>query len=362
MTRERSGSTFSLAFLDIMFCGFGAVVLLVMIVNGKTLQKRDEVQGDLRAELERVAALEEFARSDHDALQNEVNSLERQARDLSAQAAEIQASIADQENENQGAAQSALERQRKIDELERRQVALGKDRSKLEEEAKGSSAKHLVGFDGEGQRQYLTGLKLGGKHTLILIDVSASMLDETIVNIVRRKLMSEAERRSAPKWKRVMRSLHWLIANLQPGKFFQVYSFNTMASAVVPGTDGQWMDSGDSSKLEAAIENSRLLAPQGGTNLEKAFMAIDQFRPRPDSVLLLTDGLPTQGGGNRARDSVSAEKRFKLFHQAALRVPAGVPINTLLFPLEGDPAAAAAFWKLAIVTAGSAITPSRDWP
>jgi hypothetical protein len=34
----------------------------------------------------------------------------------------------------------------------------------------------------------------------------------------------------------------------------------------------------------------------------------------------------------------------------------------MLFPIEGDPAAAAAFWSLAINTKGSFITPSRDWP
>jgi hypothetical protein len=30
--------------------------------------------------------------------------------------------------------------------------------------------------------------------------------------------------------------------------------------------------------------------------------------------------------------------------------------------MEGDPSAAAAFWQLAIMTQGSFITPSGDWP
>jgi hypothetical protein len=30
--------------------------------------------------------------------------------------------------------------------------------------------------------------------------------------------------------------------------------------------------------------------------------------------------------------------------------------------MEGDPMAAPAFWKLALATRGSLITPSRDWP
>ena len=54
----------SFAFLDIMFCGFGAVVLLVLILNGDVLRKREEHSQDLRAELKRVTTLEVFAR-DH---------------------------------------------------------------------------------------------------------------------------------------------------------------------------------------------------------------------------------------------------------------------------------------------------------
>ena len=40
---------------------------------------------------------------------------------------------------------------------------------------------------GQGDRQYLTGLKLGGARVLILVDASASMLDETIVEVIRRR-------------------------------------------------------------------------------------------------------------------------------------------------------------------------------
>ena len=53
-----------------------------------------------------------------------------------------------------------------------------------------SEGNRLREFKGEGDRQYLTGLKLGGQRTLILVDRSASMLDETIVNIIRRRNMS----------------------------------------------------------------------------------------------------------------------------------------------------------------------------
>jgi len=50
--RRRSPlSAFNLSFLDIMFCGFGAVVLLVLIVNSHMVEGRREKHKDLHAVL-----------------------------------------------------------------------------------------------------------------------------------------------------------------------------------------------------------------------------------------------------------------------------------------------------------------------
>ena len=81
-------------------------------------------------------------------------------------------------------------------------------------------------FTGDGQRQYLTGIQLGGENVLILIDSSASMLDESIVNIIRRRNMQEDLKRQAPKWQRTTAIAQWVIANLPLNADFQVWSFN----------------------------------------------------------------------------------------------------------------------------------------
>jgi hypothetical protein len=44
------------------------------------------------------------------------------------------------------------------------------------------------------------------------------------------------------------------------------------------------------------------------------------------------------------------------------RLPAGLPVNTILLPMEGDPMAASEFWRLAVDTRGSFMCPSKDWP
>ena len=52
--KRRSTSQFNLSFLDIMCCGFGAVVLLVMLLNGDMLTTRKEIVADLRSEVTRM--------------------------------------------------------------------------------------------------------------------------------------------------------------------------------------------------------------------------------------------------------------------------------------------------------------------
>jgi hypothetical protein len=83
---------------------------------------------------------------------------------------------------------------------------------------------------------------------------------------------------------------------------------------------------------------------------------------RPDNIMLLTDGLPTQGVGKTKRGSVSGEQRVKFFERAVKALPKNIPVNTILFPMEGDPLAAVLFWKLAVNTGGSFLTPTSDWP
>ena len=52
--QRRSITPFSLSFLDIMFCGFGAVVLLVLIMNANAVSEREQVFADHRSEIVRL--------------------------------------------------------------------------------------------------------------------------------------------------------------------------------------------------------------------------------------------------------------------------------------------------------------------
>lgn len=361
--RRGSSPTFGLAFLDIMFCGFGAVVLLVMLLHGKTLQVRDERIRDSSEHVERAEILYENAQEHLRRLRREVESIELEQGALAIEAGELRDRIAARTASVAQADRLARGQARKIEALRRKKQSLENATSLLKAEPTATqTGRSQVGFDGEGKRQYLTGLKLGGRRTLILLDASASMLDETVVNVIRRKIMAPSVRRNAPKWKRVVRSFHWLVSNLPADRQFQAYSFDTEVRALIPGSEGKWLGTDRPADLQRVIAAARKLAPQRGTDLEKAFAAIKRLSPRPDSVILLTDGLPTQGTGAASSGTISGEKRRELYRRAVDALPPGVPINTLLFPLEGDPLAAVSYWQLAIDTRGSFITPSRNWP
>ena len=89
---------------------------------------------------------------------------------------------------------------------------------------------------------------------------------------------------------------------------------------------------------------------------------ISQLRPAPDNIYLITDGLPTQGSKRIRGATISGRQRLNLFQSAVKAVPRGIPMNIILSPMEGDPEAANAFWKLAQMTNGSFMSPSEDWP
>jgi len=346
-----------------MFCGFGAVVLLVLIINSNTIAVRQERVADLSNELRReettnrlVRQHSEQLRLDSEVIRAALEALQKEQTELTGKINELREALAlESPSENAEDQITRLQAELKILEKKARQLA---EEKVIAEE----SGRQVRPFEGAGHRQYLTGLKLGGKRVLILIDSSASMLDRTIVNIVRRKVMDDAARRSAPKWQRALLTAEWIIANLPVDSSIQAYHFSENTSTLSTEEGSSWMAVTNSSRVDELLSNLRQIAPIGGTNLEEAFLKARSITPQPDNIILITDGLPTRRkAGNRAR-TIDAAGRAKLFDRAIRQLPAGVPVNVILFPIEGDPFAAVNYWKLAVDSGGSFLTPARDWP
>jgi hypothetical protein len=242
-----------------------------------------------------------------------------------------------------------------IEEGNRRLSAATKD--------KDQSGDRVKAFAGSGDRQYLTGLKVGGERILVLVDASASMLDDTLVNVIRMRNMPESRRLMSDKWRRTVATVDWITSQLPKKSKFQVYAFNTQAQPLVAGSAGRWLDGGDAEALNGSLVALRKRVPQDGTSLENAFAVITTLDPRPDNILLVTDGLPTQGAQPPAmRKVIDGDGRMRHFEHALGRLPKGIPVNVILLPMEGDPMASYAYWALARRTGGTFLSPARDWP
>lgn len=359
--QRRSVSPFSLSFLDIMFCGFGAVVLLVLILNTDTVATRRQTFADLRAE---ALKLQEQVLGGRRDLVTARNSLQ-QTRDklvvTRGDTEQVIRTLHELESELADMNAETLASREHINALKTDLKQLDEDKQRLGTAATDSGGERVHRISGAGDRQYLTGLKVGGKRVLILLDASASMLAETIVNVVRRRNQGEAQRRDAPKWRRALATAEWLLSQLPADAQFQLYVFDT-AARPVSGNAGQWLSASRPEDIRAVLGALKKIVPQGGTRLYEAFAVAREMKPRPDNILLITDGLPTQGRNKPKGTTVTAEQRLDHFKEAVKNLPSRIPVNTILLPMEGDAWAAAAFWRLAVDTQGAFITPARDWP
>jgi hypothetical protein len=351
MPKKRRNIAFSLSFLDIMACGFGAVTLLFLILrhNATEIQTPDV---RLSAEV--------------DLLQMDIRQAEAKKTQLLNSLEEITLELVEAQGLSDRVLTDLQETEKSIqadpndlDKLRRQVEQLEDETAQMEKVEFGDKVREFLG---DGNRQYLTGLKLGGERVLILVDGSASMLADTVVNAVRRRNMDDAQKKQSPKWQWTLRTVEWLVAQLPASSRFQIYVFNTEAQAALTGSEGEWLDAADSLAMEDAIAGLKQYSPGSGTSLTNGFGAIADFENRPDNVFLLTDGLPTQGKNPPRKYMVSGEQRRKHFLAAIKEFPRGVPLNTILFPMEGDPEAAALFWQTALNTNGAFIAPSRDWP
>ncbi len=352
MIKKRRFTAFSLSFLDIMACGFGAVTLLFLILRHNVVE---EVRPDprLSAEVELLKEDVQDAERVRSDLLNSIEELEPQLVSTQGLSTRYLTELEETEESIQSDPEERIAKlRRQVQELER-------ETARMEEVEYGDKVRQFLG---EGNRQYLTGMMLGGERVLVLVDGSASMLADTVVNAVRRRNMEPEKRVESPKWQWTMRTVEWLLAQLPPSSRFQVYIFNTQAFPAVVGSEGEWLDAADSLQLEEAVDGLKAYAPEGGTSLENAIAALTDFAEKPDNLFLLTDGLPTQGKSPPSSAMVSGEQRRRNFLSAVGELPAGVPVNTILFPMEGDPEAAALYWQFAMITNGSFIAPSRDWP
>jgi hypothetical protein len=365
VARRRSVEVFSLSFLDCICCGFGAVILFYTIISAHSGIARTRQTDDLRAE---VNKLEEEVLVGTRNLVVLRNTLEKTQSETASDAARITKMVTQLQSKRRDMAaydDTSLARREHIEKLKADIQSLEAGTRRLEggSTSKGPSGADLRAFRNTGgERHYITGLKLRGKLVFILVDRSASMLHQDLVNVLVLRNQDDAHKRAAAKWRRAIDTVGWLVTQLPPDSKFQVYAFNTQAASVLPATTGKWLDSNQPALRDRSVEALAKLVPAEGTSLANAFASTKKMLPFPDQIILITDGLPTQGKTPGLRKYIDASARARLFDDSLVDLPKDVPVDIVLLPMKGDLPAAHRFWALARATNGILYMPSKDWP
>ena len=336
-----------------MSCGLGAVILIFLIV------KHNVDKGAIEADV----VLSELEAMEHreQRLRREVEDAKRDSAEVRGRSAELRKKL--------------LAMQAAIAALERQATAQKSSNEKLKDsvdEAAARRAADVVADEDAGEEEYLIGLAVEGERVAILLDRSASMTDEKLVDVIVRKTRDAAHKRAGPKWRRVRKTAHWLLNRVPRQSRVSLIAFNDKAEVL---GDAAWNDARDAIAVRSLFTAVDKLTPTGATNLQAALERLRKLRPRATDVYLITDGLPTQGTSSPSRlgkcgalfgssNNISGACRELLF-QETLRKSApngGEEVNVILFPLEGDPAAAVNFWKWSAATGGMVMTPAAGWP
>ena len=357
---RRRFNVFSLSFLDVMSCGFGAVVLIFLIINHRIDDDTKEVDRSLLAESRKLDYLIDIGQKNLVDLQQEVEDKRKRVAQARRR---LLATVEDRDRrriEFDDLQKRTIAQRESIEELKSDVEVREEEVRRLQAEEEANEGTKIRAIEGEGDRQYLTGLFVGGSHILIALDASASMLDSTIVQIIRRRNMPVERRVEAPKWQRAKRTVEWLAAQIPLDSNFQIAVFNAETSFLLP--DKTWHEAAQSQALDEALTDLTEVVPAGGTNLQGLVTAIAAMTPLPDNVFLITDGLPTRAVNEPRRGTITSRQRVRLFNDAVKRLPRTVLMNPILLPLEGDPQASSAYWALAAATGGTYMSPSEDWP
>lgn len=351
--RRRKSEGFNIAFLDIMSCGLGAVVLVFMLVKHNVGNVPIEL-GLLEGDIQRLELQQQELRQTLLELQNVSQSEKEKIARLRAKLVVLEQSLSQREvgMEQKKAQLAALKK-----DISSRPVAQKED---------------LVEDDRGGEENYLMGLKVEGRRIAVLLDSSASMTDESLLDIIKRKNGSAAEKKQGPKWIRAKNTVRWLLARAPKTSEILVVSYN--ASAKLLGNT-HWAHIDKPSILTALYREVDALVPEGATNLQKGLQVVAE--QGATDLYLVTDGLPTVGESRYASlnpfascssllgksSTITGECRVKLFRQSIKdSSPGGVKINVILLPIEGDPDAVNEYWAWAAQSGGLVISPAVNWP
>jgi len=315
---------FSVAFIDVMACGLGAVVLLLVILDyrsGVIITEEVVSPATVVAETEDYAARMEEVERELKALKSGIASLVLEKVELKSQLAVLSKPL-----------QPTVTPQRIV----------------------------------ADQNGNLVGMRVSGRRSLILLDTSASMVSSSLSEIMIYTAGGKIKF-GQNKWFRALAVVDWMLAQYDSGTTVTIIGFDETAKVLLSGVASSLVKQWPTVKQD--------LVPANGTSLDEVAKLVGSKFASYDTIYIITDGLPTKppkgikkllnlpSCGFSRGGFVSGECRLALFADAYKKLMSlSAQINVVLLPLEGDPKAAPAFWQLASVTGGTFLVPAPGWP
>ena len=374
---------FALSFLDVLSCGLGSAILLLLVLPHGPSIAAVFVDHSLAERIKQITEAIESKQVEEKELRSQIeqsqqnladraSAIESLKQSRSSQAEELQALLKElasaREAQRKSATRLSSAQQKRADEL----AAIAARKEELEK------------LGSQGQGSHLTGISVAENRVAILLDRSASMLNRKLVEIIRLRVSPKRLQQNSDKWKSARAAAQWAYSEIPVGNRYRILSFSDTVLDI-DGTDVsatgplQWREKAQ--EPTKVVQQIDAALAKGATNLRRAFEAIARLDPKPDQVILITDGLPTVPGDKRLRSIrkcpwkpkqgtaiLSPECRANIFKDAVRFVRDRLPatqFHVVLLPLEGDAKAAFLFWEFAgygIDRPGRLLAPAEGWP
>ncbi|WP_105258322.1 vWA domain-containing protein [Pseudoalteromonas sp. T1lg88] len=355
MLKRRGEQGLNLSFLDVMACGLGAVLMILIVIKFQASTSIPSTE--IERLQQKLAATEEQA----SALQQELDEVAQALAAAQAQNSDNDERVAALKLMQQAARQALQNQQAVVAQLQQSVAA-----------AAPKQADDPIELKGGGEENYLLGLKVEGQRIGILIDHSASMTDEQLIKVIRRKLGPAQQKQQGPKWQRTKRVAKWLLARVPKQSQVSVVAFNSGAQVL----GNRAVNSAKvETSMQSLVKDIDALVPENGTDLYTALSTIKSTFADMDALYIITDGLPTMMSGAQGfretkncqpltgnMKTIDGDCRARIHQFSIAQAAPKVPTHIVLLPLEGDPLAPALYWNWANNTGGLMIAPARSWP
>ena len=335
MKKRREAQSSALSFMDCICCGFGAVLLLFILTAKKQITLSDTEQRQSAEAMGTLQAAIEAAEVKQRALDKDISALDPQPDSSTTSIAKL-----------------ATERERLAQAIKDQAEIL-----KTLETEEHSPQKPAALDRPSADQSYLSGLQLRGPRAVILLESSGSMLGNSAKEAL--EYIQSGQSTQSEKWMRAKAATRAVLAAIPKGTLVAVYQMNESATPLTGNSPDPYIDPYDNNALLPFLDRLDRLVATGGADLANGLQTVKKLKERASSLLLIGDGLPTAPAPSGKL--LTESDRVRLFN-AAMGTRPNFPFNTILFPFEGDPAAAGLYWQLSTRTNGITLIPDKNWP